>query len=83
MVGVLTLAPSETFVSATSACVHAAGVVTCTIPRPIFAGTGATPSVTVTEGLAGMIEATATVTSAGTDPTPANNTSTERTTVWP
>ena len=47
--GVLTLAPSETFVSATSACSHAAGVVTCTIPRAIVPGAGATPSVTVTE----------------------------------
>ena len=80
---VLTLAPSETFVSATSACAHAAGVVTCTIPRALLPGAGATPSVTVTEGLAGMVDATATVSSAGTDPTPDNNASTERTTVWP
>ena len=36
--GVLTLSPSEVFVSATSACSHAAGVVTCTIPRAIVPG---------------------------------------------
>jgi DNA-binding beta-propeller fold protein YncE len=81
--GVLTLAPTETFVSATSACVHAAGVITCTIPRAIVAGAGATPSVTVTETQVGLIQATATVSAANADPNPGNNAATERTRVLP
>jgi uncharacterized repeat protein (TIGR01451 family) len=80
---VLTLSPSETFVSATSACSHAAGVVTCTIARAIQAGAGATPSVTVTENQAGLIQTTATVSSNLADLNPANNTATERTRVLP
>jgi uncharacterized repeat protein (TIGR01451 family) len=79
---VLTLAPSETFVSATSACLHAAGVVTCTIPRAIEPGAGATPSVTVSEGLPGLISATATV-SSHFDPNSANDSAAERTRVTP
>jgi DNA-binding beta-propeller fold protein YncE len=81
--GVLTLAPSQTFVSATSACSHAAGVVTCKIARAIAPGAGATPSVTVTVGQAGLIAATATVSNDLTDPVPANNSATERTRVLP
>jgi hypothetical protein len=83
MTAVLTLAPSETFVSATSACSHAAGVVTCTIPRGVQPGAGATPSVTVSEGQVGSIQATATVSSDFADPNLANNSATERTRVLP
>jgi hypothetical protein len=57
-------------------------VVTCTIPRAIAPGAGATPSVTVVETLDGLIETTATVSSTRTDPVPGNNTSTERTRVF-
>jgi uncharacterized repeat protein (TIGR01451 family) len=81
--GVLTLSPSETFVSATSACTHSAGVVTCTIPRAIAPGAGATPSVTVTQTEPGLIQTTATVSSSVTDAVPDNNSSTERTRVQP
>jgi hypothetical protein len=82
--GVLTLAQSETFLSATSACIHTATrIVTCTIPRAIAPGTGATPSVTVSVGQTGVVEASAIVSSSLTDPLPADNTSTERTRVLP
>jgi monoamine oxidase len=83
MTAKLTLSPSEVFVSATSACTHAAGVVTCTIPRAILAGTGATPSVTVTQNQVGLIQTTATVSSSLGDSDFNNDTSTERTVAKP
>lgn len=83
MKGVLTLSPSQTFVSATSACTHSAGVVTCTIPRAISPGAGATPSVVVTANQPGVISATATVSSNVTDAVSVNDSSTERTRVLP
>ena len=69
--------------SATSACTHAAGVVTCTIPRAIVPGVGTTPSVTVTQTQPGLIPTTATVSSDLVDGYTADNTSTERTRVLP
>jgi uncharacterized repeat protein (TIGR01451 family) len=77
----LVLAASETFVSATSACTHTTGVVRCTIPRELAVGAGASPSVTVTQGTAGLISTTATVSGHLPDAVPANDSSTERTVV--
>ncbi|MBI1741721.1 DUF11 domain-containing protein [Candidatus Acetothermia bacterium] len=81
-----TLPAGVTFVSASGSgwsCSQAVGIVTCT-RTSLAVGTASPITITVTApNEAGTLIDTATVTSASTDPNPANNTDTEDTTVNP
>jgi len=79
-----TLPANVTFVSATAPCTQAAGTVTCNLGTIASgANTVITIVVTPTGAAAASISNTASVTSAVTDPTPANNSQTITTTVTP
>lgn len=76
---------STTFVSATAsagACTQAAGTITCSIGT-VNSGAGATVTIVVTATATGTVNASATISSAVTDPVAANNTATAATTVNP
>jgi uncharacterized repeat protein (TIGR01451 family) len=75
-----TLPSGVTFVSASSGCVHAAGVVTCNLGN-IPAGGFVTITIVVTVTAPGTISNTATVTSDTLDPNTANNSDAEPTEV--
>jgi uncharacterized repeat protein (TIGR01451 family) len=75
-----TLPSGVTFVSASSGCVHSAGVVTCNL-GDIPAGGSVTITIVVTVTAPGTISNTATVTSDTLDPNTANNSDAEPTEV--
>ena len=78
-----TLPGSVTYVSSSSTqgtCTFGGGVVTCDVGT-LAVGTSALVSITVTPGSAGVITDTATATANESDPNPANNASSEDTTV--
>jgi uncharacterized repeat protein (TIGR01451 family) len=80
-----TLPSSVIFVSATPSqgtCSQSSGTVTCPFGT-LAKGASATVTITVTPNSPGTISNTASVTSATTDPNPANNSATEMTTVDP
>ena len=67
-----TLPAGVTFQSASAGCAEAAGVVTCAVPD-VASAASVTVSITVTADVAGLITNTASVSSSGIDPNPANN----------
>ena len=77
-----TLPAGVSFLSASAGCSEAGGTVTCTIGT-IATGDTATVSIVVSPTAVSTITNTATVTGKEGDPTPANNTATETTTVNP
>jgi uncharacterized repeat protein (TIGR01451 family) len=70
----------STFVSASAGCVHAAGVVTCTVGT-LAAGASQAFTITVKAGSGSSLVNTATVAGAQADPNPANNTATVTTAI--
>ena len=79
-----TLPAQVTFVSSTPAfpaCIHVAGVVTCTLATPLApsASTTVTIDVTVNPAAIGILSDTATVSGGATDPVAANNSDVETT----
>lgn len=75
-----TLPAGVTFVSATMPCTQAGGVVSCALGT-INSGANVVITIVVTPTAGGMITNTASVSSAVTDPTPANNMVSQTTTV--